>query len=112
MEKDEPQNQEVDLFHSSTEVDQQALYSLSADADAAGVELHVMVDAQHGRLTGERLRAKVPEWRQASIWFCGPAGAGFGEVRGVEARSGRPWLPLSVSASIVHQELFPCAAEP
>ncbi len=38
----------------------------------------MLVDARHGRLTGERLRAAVPGWQEASVWFCGPAG--FGEA--------------------------------
>jgi predicted ferric reductase len=42
------------------------------------VRLHVLIDARDGYLTGERIRAAVPEWREASIWFCGPTG--FGEA--------------------------------
>ena len=42
------------------------------------MHLHVLVDARDGLLTGERIRAAVPEWREASVWFCGPAG--FGEA--------------------------------
>ena len=51
---------------------------LKADAEAAHIRLHGLVDARDGRLTGERIRAEVPEWRAASIWFCGPAR--FGEA--------------------------------
>lgn len=76
--RDWPAGQQVDLFHSTTEVDQGALDKLAADAQSANVRLHVLIDARDGYLTGERLRAAVPEWREASVWFCGPAG--FGEA--------------------------------
>lgn len=71
-------DKQVDLFHSTTKVDQEALDKLAADAKFANVRLHVLIDARDGLLTGERLRAAVPEWREASVWFCGPAG--FGEA--------------------------------
>ncbi|MDX9698244.1 MAG: ferric reductase, partial [Rhodocyclaceae bacterium] len=69
-----PQGQHIDLFHSTADVDNDALARLAADARAADVRLHVFIDAQHGRLTGQRIRDEVPGWREASIWFCGPAG--------------------------------------
>ena len=69
-----PDGQHIDLFHSTADVDREALAKLAADAHAADVRLHVFIDAQHGRLTGQRIRDQVPEWREASIWFCGPVG--------------------------------------
>lgn len=42
------------------------------------MRLHVLVDDRDGYLTGDRIRAEVPDWREAGIWFCGPAG--FGEA--------------------------------
>lgn len=74
---DEPR-QAIDLFHSTTDYDEEALGKLEADAAAAGVRLHVLVDDRDGYLTGDRIRAEVPDWREAGIWFCGPAG--FGEA--------------------------------
>ena len=68
--------QVVDLFHSTAEVDEDALDKLRAAAEQAGVRLHVLVDARDGRLSGDRIRAAVPDWAQASLWFCGPAGFG------------------------------------
>lgn len=65
---------EVDLFHTTTDYDPKAIALLQADADAARIRLHVLVDARDGLLTGERIRATVPDWKNASIWFCGPAG--------------------------------------
>ncbi|WP_425514568.1 ferredoxin reductase family protein [Ancylobacter dichloromethanicus] len=75
---DWPERQTADLFHSTGDVDEEALGKLAADAESADVRLHVLVDARDGRLTGERIRAAVPKWREASIWFCGPTG--FGEA--------------------------------
>lgn len=66
----------IDLFHTTAEVDEGALSRLRADAAAAGVRLHILVDAKDGFLTGERVFAAVPDWREASFWFCGPAGFG------------------------------------
>lgn len=97
--RDWPAGQQVDLFHSTTEVDQEALDKLAADAKSANVRLHVLIDARDGFLTGERLRAAVPEWREASIWFCGPAGFGAALKRDLAAHG----YPVEQH---FHQELF------
>lgn len=90
---------EVDLFHTTADVDETALAKLQADAAAANIRLHILVDARDGRLTGDRIRAAVPEWRAASIWFCGPTR--FGEtLRDDFAASGTPVRER------FHQELF------
>lgn len=70
--------QKIDLFHPTVDYDEMAERKLRADAEAAGVRLHFLVDARHGRLNGERIRAEIPDWPEASIWFCGPAR--FGEA--------------------------------
>lgn len=88
----------IDLFHTTADYDETALAKLKADAEAAGVRLHILVDARHGLLTGERIRAAVPEWRDASIWFCGPAGFGAALRRDFAAQG----MPLER----FHQELF------
>lgn len=63
----------IDLFHPTSDFSADAIAKLTADAERAGVRLHVLYDARHGRLNGDRIRAEVPEWREASLWFCGPA---------------------------------------
>lgn len=78
MAPDWPRTQRVDLFHTTADVDEEALGKLAADARSADIRLHVLIDARDGRLTGKRVREAVPEWREASIWFCGPTG--FGEA--------------------------------
>nr|MBS0021308.1 ferric reductase [Gammaproteobacteria bacterium] len=90
---------QIDLFHSTADVDEDAIAKLTADAAAAGIRLHVLVTARDGRLSGERTRAAVPDWRDASIWFCGPAGFGAALRRDFSAQG----LPLE---DRFHQELF------
>ncbi len=67
-----PDGRKIDLFHSTRDVDETALRHLADDADGAGVKLHLMIDERDGYLTGERIREKIPEWRSAEVWFCGP----------------------------------------
>lgn len=72
-------SQTIDFFHTTRDRDEEAIANLTADAAAAGVRLHVLVDGRDGRdgrLDGDRIRKAVPEWRDASVWFCGPTGFG------------------------------------
>lgn len=93
-----PGPQQIDLFHATAEVDEAALAQLTADAQAANVRLHLHITSRQGRLTPEQIRAAVPEWRSASLWFCGPTA--FGQaLRDDFVRQG--W-----SADHYHQELF------
>jgi predicted ferric reductase len=73
---DWPLSQTFHLFQSTADVDEEALRKLAADAKSANVRLHVLIDVRDGLLTGARIREAVPEWREASIWFCGPVGFG------------------------------------
>ncbi|HZX77296.1 ferredoxin reductase family protein [Lysobacter sp.] len=94
-----PAGAPIDLFHCTTQVDTDALDKLDADAKAANVTLHVLVDARDGLLTGERIRSTVPGWSEASIWFCGPAGFGEALRRDLAAHG----FPVDRH---FHQELF------
>ncbi|MYM53923.1 ferredoxin reductase family protein [Thalassovita mangrovi] len=67
---------EIDLFHSTREIDEAALERIAADARAANVRLHVLIDERDGFLGAERIREAVPGWSEASLWFCGPSGFG------------------------------------
>ncbi len=49
-------------------------------------------------LTLNCIEALVPDWTEASIWFCGPSG--FGEALR------QPMLARGLPASNFHQELF------
>lgn len=93
-----PKAQEVDLFHTVTKLAPEAREKLVADAKEAGVNLHILVDDQDGFLTADKLRAAVPDWAKASVWFCGPAA--FGDtLRQDLAAHGLP-------RKAFHQELF------
>ena len=89
---------DIDLIHTTVVEDAVALDKMRADAQAAGIRLHVLVDARDGLLSGERLRQMVPGWRDASVWFCGPAGFGRALRADLQAQGLR--------ASAFHQELF------
>jgi predicted ferric reductase len=94
----EPDGKTIVLFHSTAVLDQGAIDLLTRDAQAAKVELHVLVDARDGLLSAERICQLVPQWLQSDIWFCGPAGFGQALRRDFAARG----LP----AGNFHQELF------
>ena len=89
----------IDLFHPTADVDEDALARLIETAAAANVRLHLLVDAKDGRLTGDRIRETVPNWRAASIWFCGPAGFG----RALKSDFAAQGWPVKKR---FHQELF------
>lgn len=91
--------QTVHLFHTTADVDEEALGKLAADARSADVRLHILIDARDGRLTGQRIREAVPEWRKASIWFCGPTPFGGALRRDFSAHG----FPVQER---FHQELF------
>ena len=93
-----PLHEEVDLFHVSTEEDPHALQKLAEDARIAGVRLHVLISPRDGMLDGAHIRERVPAWREASVWFCGPPAFGDALHRDFAAQGLRDadW----------HQELF------
>lgn len=63
-----------------------------------GVRLHVWQSGRDGRLDGAAIRAAVPDWRSASLWFCGPAPFG----RSLRA----DFLRHGLASGDIHQELF------
>jgi len=95
----QPHQPEIDLFHTTADYDEAAIARLKADAAAANIRLHLLVDSRDGLLTGDRIRAAVPQWRDAGIWFCGPTGFGATLRRDFAAHG------LSVTERF-HQELF------
>lgn len=88
----------VDLFYSTAEPDEEFVGRLKRDAQAAGVNLHVLVSSRDGRLDVKRICNTVPEWAETDIWFCGPARFGQALREGFVARS--------FPADNFHQELF------
>lgn len=94
----QPDGRTVDLFYSTAGLDAATLQRIADSAQTAGVRLHVTVSTRDGRLDGERLRAAVPDWAQADIWFCGPAA--FGQALRDD------FVAQGLPAARFHQELF------
>ena len=59
--------QAIDLFHTTADYSEEAIANLTSDARAANVRLHVLHDARDGQLNGDRIRAAIPDWKEASI---------------------------------------------
>ncbi|MCB1776885.1 MAG: ferric reductase-like transmembrane domain-containing protein [Candidatus Competibacteraceae bacterium] len=93
-----PDGKAIDLFHTTAVYDAEAIGLLEHDAQAAHVPLHVLWDTRDGRLDAERICQVVPEWRDADIWFCGPAGFGQALKRDLTA--------MGLPEARFHQELF------
>ncbi|WP_024889960.1 ferredoxin reductase family protein [Luteimonas huabeiensis] len=88
----------IDLFHPTAVIAPQAREFLAEAARAAGVRLHLLLEAEDGRLDGERLRRSVPGWREASVWFCGPSA--FGRALRADL------VAHGLAPGAFHQELF------
>lgn len=88
----------IDLFHTTAVYDPEAISLLERDAQAANIRLHVLWDERDGWLDAERIRQTVPDWRDADVWFCGPAGFGQALKRDLTA--------LGLPGARFHQELF------
>lgn len=68
------EKREVVFFYTTADCTENAEIHMQQLAEAAGVRLHFMLDRRDGLLNGQRLREFVPNWKNASIWFCGPVG--------------------------------------
>ena len=88
----------VDLFYSTSAPDEGFIARLRELAAQARVKLHVLVSQRDGRLDADGICRKVPDWKLAGVWFCGPAGFGA-TLRDTLAARGLP-------AERFHQELF------
>lgn len=66
----------IDLFYATAEHDPALIQRLQHDAKRARVNLHVLWEPRDGRLDSTRLQTLIPDWRNADVWFCGPAGFG------------------------------------
>jgi predicted ferric reductase len=93
-----PDQREIDLFHPARNCSAPTADKLHTDAQAAAVRAHILIRERDGRLTGEKIRAAVPDWQNASFWFCGPADFG----RALKA----DFIAHGLKANAFHQELF------
>ncbi|NYT84586.1 ferredoxin reductase family protein [Pollutimonas harenae] len=71
-----PDNRKIDLFYVTQLPDPVFVQQVEGFAQAAGVTLHIHINGRDPRLTGEVVRDLLPDWKSASIWFCGPLGMG------------------------------------
>jgi predicted ferric reductase len=88
----------VDLFFSTNAPDESFIASLQHLAEHARVRLHTLVTRRDGFLDAEQVCRAVPEWKDADVWFCGPAAFGQGLRRALVARG--------LCNDDFHQELF------
>ena len=95
---DETDGKTIDFFHPTSQINDVVREKLSADVEASNVTLHLMVDDEDGHLDAERIRTAVPDWREASIWFCGPSA--FGETLR------KDFIQHGLHPDQFHQELF------
>ena len=93
-----PDGKSIDLFHPTAVYDDHAMGLMHRDADAAGVRLHVLWGQRDGLLNAPRLAAQVPDWKDADIWFCGPAPFGQSLKKDLMA--------MGLPPGRFHQELF------
>ena len=88
----------IDLFHSTTNYDQHFVADLERSAATAGARLHLLWDERDGFLNAERIAQAVPQWRDADVWFCGPAK--FGAILKAQLKA------MGMPETRFHQELF------
>ena len=93
-----PDERPVDLFHTTAAYDPHAIGLMTQDAQDAGVRLHVLWDPRDGRLDAAHIVNTVPDWKDADVWFCGPAQ--FGQSLR------RTLLAMGLDSKSFHQELF------
>jgi predicted ferric reductase len=90
--------QKIVFFHPTSVLTAADEAALRAAAQKAGVELQLRVDSRGDpRLDAEAIRAALPQWKEASFWFCGPAGFG---------RALRQAFKADVPEGRWHQEAF------
>ncbi len=94
----QPDGKTIDLFHATASRDTEPVEQLRKLAESAHVLLRVWVAAEDGRMTGNDIRQVVPQWKDADIWFCGPAEFGK-DLR-------KDFLAEGLPAKAFHQELF------
>lgn len=68
-----PDGKSIHLFHSTRVYDAHVIGLMERDAKASGVALTVLSDERDGKLNAQRIAKQVPDWRDADLWFCGPA---------------------------------------
>jgi len=94
----EPDGRQIDLFYVTQLPDPTFVERVQKHAEAARVTLHLHVKGRDPRLTADLVRERLPDWREASIWFCGPAGMGD-ELQAAMQKAG-------LNPAAFHREFF------
>ena len=88
----------IDLYHVTAAITPDFEEELKADAREANIRLHVIIDTDGTGFSAEKLQQEIPGWKEASLWFCGPAK--MGETLKDKLRA------TGLSSNAYHQELF------
>jgi len=96
--KVQPFEKPIDLFYATASPYNLAIHKLTRLARGARVTLHVMVEANNGRLTAQKICELVPDWQFGDIWFCGPTGFG----RALQ----KDFYQRGLASKHFHEELF------
>ena len=92
------EDRKIHLFHSNSKLDEKAEAKLQTCVANTNVDLHLFISKVNGRLSSEKIKNLVPNWKDASIWFCGPLK--FGESLKEE------FVSSGLNPKDFHQELF------
>jgi predicted ferric reductase len=92
------QPQGVDLIYSTGALDDAFIDEVRSAADAAGVRLHIVDTGKEGFVDLAKLAVWIPDWRDADVWFCGPAKFGDSLYEAMRAAGLHPGR--------FHRELF------
>jgi predicted ferric reductase len=67
------QKQDVDLIYSTGAADDGFIDQVRSAVSASGVRLRVVDTGQEGLVDLTKVARWIPSWREADVWFCGPA---------------------------------------
>ncbi|MGH1376735.1 MAG: ferredoxin reductase family protein [Alphaproteobacteria bacterium] len=91
-------NKSIDLFYVAKDIDVEFIENLERLSQKAEVTLHHFTNNNNARLRTEDIQQRLPEWRTASVWFCGPKG--LGDMLQSDLQKG------GLSAQNFHREIF------
>lgn len=88
----------IDLFHITRSITPDLEAQLQAEAKAANINLHLIIDKKGTAFDADKLKQQIKEWKEASVWFCGPSTIG----ENLKTKLTKQGL----SETAFHQELF------
>ena len=94
----QPASNPIHFYLCVRQADTEVVQTITDLCARTGVDLTTIVSGTDKPLTGEQIRRENPDWQQAHVWFCGPAGLGQ-SVR-------EDLVSHGLAANHFHQELF------